>query len=162
MSVRDDLEEARTAVAEFQRARGRPPARPAPADRRSALGIRCGRGRADDAAALARRRVPAGDRRELPAVRVIAEGVDGYRPRSSIRPPGLVGTFGLQHDPATGGFDLAPLRQATEIVATADRVVTDLHDEIESIDTGPRSARCPRPSTSSTRCSPRPRRRSRR
>ena len=97
--------------------RGRPPARPAPADRRSALGVRRGRGRADDAAALARRRVPAGDRRELPGRardrRGRRRGVDRDR---RLRPSACVGSFGLQRDPATGGFDLAPLRQATEIV----------------------------------------------
>ena len=62
------------------------------------------------------------------AVRVIAEGVDEVS-REIVNPAvGLVGSFGVQRDPATGGFDLAPLREATEIVTTADQVVTALHE----------------------------------
>ena len=69
------------------------------------------------------------------AVRVIAEGVEEISTEVVTPASALVGSFGLQRDDSTGGIDLAPLRQATEIATTAEQVVTDLHTEVQSIDT---------------------------
>ena len=135
MSVRGDLEEARNAVGAFQQAatdRQLDQLQPI-ADQLSAS---AGRAVAPTTQPLwrAAEYVPfVGE--NFRAVRLIAEGVDEVS--SDIVDPavGLVGSFGLQRDPASGGFDLAPLREATEIVAAADRVVGDLHDDVRSIDT---------------------------
>ena len=69
------------------------------------------------------------------AVRVIAEGVDDVSSEIVDPAVGLIATFGLQRDAATGGFDLGPLREASEIATTAEQVIGDLHDEVRSIDT---------------------------
>ena len=69
------------------------------------------------------------------AVRVIAEGVEEISTEVVTPASALVGSFALQRDDSTGGIDLAPLRQATEIATTAEQVVTDLHAEVQSIDT---------------------------
>ncbi|MDQ0574552.1 DUF4012 domain-containing protein [Agromyces albus] len=135
MSVRADLEAARTSISEFQSA-----ATARELDRLQPI--------ADDLAASADAAVdptasPTWRMGELipvvgenlRAVRVIAEGVDEVSTEIVNPAVGLIGSFGLQRDEATGGFDLAPLREATEITATADRVVTDLHERVQSIDT---------------------------
>ena len=83
------------------------------------------------------------------------------RARSSTPRSDLLATFGLQRDAATGGFDLGPLREASEIATTAEQVIGDLHERCGRSTRMPRSARSPTRSTSSTRCSPRPRRPSR-
>ena len=117
MSVRGDLEEARNAVGAFQQA-----ATDRQLDQLQPI--------ADQLSASAERAVEPTTQplwraaeyvpfvgENFRAVRVIAEGVDEVS--SDIVDPavGLVGSFGLQRDPASGGFDLAPLREATEIVA---------------------------------------------
>lgn len=136
MSVRDDLEEARTAVAKFQRA-----AADRQLDQLQPIADQLSASAADAVEPTTQPLWHAAEflpviGENFKAVRVIAEGVDEVSTEIVAPAAGLVGSFGLQRDPATGGFDLAPLRQATEIVSTADRVVTDLHDEVESIDTG--------------------------
>jgi hypothetical protein len=69
------------------------------------------------------------------AVRVIAEGVDDISNEVVTPASTLVGSFGVKREATTGGIDLAPLRQATEIATTAVQVVTDVHAEVQSIDT---------------------------
>jgi hypothetical protein len=69
------------------------------------------------------------------AVRIIAEGVDDISTEVVTPASTLAGTFALTRDPATGGFDLAPLREATAISTTAEELITNLHDEVQSIDT---------------------------
>ncbi len=69
------------------------------------------------------------------AVRIIAEGVDDISTEVVTPASTLAGSFALTRDPATGGFDLAPLREATEISTTAQELITELHDEVQSIDT---------------------------
>jgi len=135
MSVRDDLEEARSAVADFQSAaaeRRLDQLQPI-ADRLAASAERAVEPTAQPLWRVAEFVPVVGE--NFRAVRVIAEGVDEVSTEIVDPAVGLVGSFGVQKDPATGGFDLAPLREATEIVATADRVVTDLHDDVGSIDT---------------------------
>lgn len=137
MSVRGDLEEASAAVAEFQdAATAQPPA----LDQLQPI--------ADRLATSAQRAVePTGSPlwrigeavpvvgENLRAVRVIAEGVDEVSTEIVSPAVGLVADFGLRRDAATGGFDLAPLREATEISTTAERVVTDLQDQVQGINT---------------------------
>ncbi|RZS68065.1 uncharacterized protein DUF4012 [Agromyces ramosus] len=135
MSVRADLEEARTEVAAFQQAateRQLDQLQPI-ADRLAASAERAVEPTAQPLWRAAELVPVIGE--NFRAVRVIAEGVDEVSTEIVNPAVGLVGSFGLQRDPATGGFDLAPLTQATEIVATADRVVTDLHEEVQAIDT---------------------------
>ena len=135
MSVRGDLEEARTAVSDFQQA-----AKDRQLDQLQPIADQLA---ASSAQAVEPTTQPLWRAAEfLPvvgenfrAVRVIAEGVDEVSSEIVDPAVGLVSTFGLQRDPATGGFDMTPLRQATEIVATADRVVGDLHDDVQSINT---------------------------
>jgi hypothetical protein len=135
MSVRDDLEDARAAVKDFQSA----------AEER----------RLADLPAIAERLQTSADAAAAPtagpvwrlgelvpvigenfrAVRIIAEGVDDVSTEVVTPASTLLGTFTIARDPATGGFDLAPLREATEISTAAERIVTDLHDEMQSIDT---------------------------
>ena len=136
MSVRDDLEDARAAVGEFQRA----------ADER----------RLADLPAIAEQLQVSADAAVQPtaglvwrigelvpvigenfrAVRVIAEGVDDVSTEVVSPASTLLGSFTLARDPATGGLDLSPLRDATEISGTADRIVGELHEELRSVDTG--------------------------
>ena len=137
MSVRGDLEEASAAVAEFQdAATAQPPA----LDQLQPI--------ADRLAASAQRAVePTGSPlwrigeivpvvgENLRAVRVIAEGVDEVSTEIVNPAVGLVADFGLRRDEATGGFDLAPLREATAIATTAERVITDLQDQVQGINT---------------------------
>ncbi|MDR6904797.1 hypothetical protein J2X63_000483 [Agromyces sp. 3263] len=134
MSVRDDLVAARSAVSDLQRAAE---------DRRWDQLEPIAEELSDDAAsAVEPTTKPLWRTAEsLPvvgenfrAVRVTAEGVDEVSTEIVDPAVGLVGTFGLRRDPATGGFDLDPLRQATEIVATADRVVGDLRERVRSLD----------------------------
>lgn len=135
MSVRDDLEEARAAVSEFQKA-----AQARQLDQLQPI--------ADRLEASAQRAVEpttgvlwrmgelvpvVGE--NFRAVRIIAEGVDDVSNEIVTPAVGLAGDFGLRRDPATGGFDLAPLREASDIAATAEQVVTDLHGEVQGIDT---------------------------
>ena len=135
MSVRADLEDARSAVADFQQA-----AKDRRFDELQPI--------AEELSASAARAVEPTTRplwrtaeflpvvgENFRAVRVIAEGVDEVSTEIVDPAVGLVSTFGLQRDPATGGFDLAPVREATEIVATAGRVVGDLYDRVQTIDT---------------------------
>jgi hypothetical protein len=135
MAVRADLEDAQSAVADFQTA-----ATDRQLDQLQPI--------ADELAASAASAVEPtasplwrmgelvpGIGENFRAVRVIAEGVDEVSTEIVDPAVGLVGSFGIQRDAATGGFDLAPLREATEIVTTADRVVAELHDEVQSIDT---------------------------
>ena len=133
MSVRDDLEEARSAVSEFQRA-----AADRQLDQLQPIADRLAASASDAVEPTASPIWRMGEvvpviGENFRAVRVIAEGVDEVS-REIVNPAvGLVGSFGVQRDPATGGFDLAPLREATEIVTTADQVVTALHSDIESL-----------------------------
>ena len=135
MSVRAALEEARTAVSDFQ---------VAATDRRL-----------DDLQPIADRLATSSEQAVEPtqqplwrmaefvpvvgenfrAVRVIAEGVDDVSSEIVDPAVGLIATFGLQRDAATGGFDLGPLREASEIATTAEQVIGDLHDEVRSINT---------------------------
>jgi len=69
------------------------------------------------------------------AVRIIAEGVGDISSEVVTPASTLAGSFTLTRDPATGGFDLAPLREATEISTTAEALITDLHASVQSIDT---------------------------
>ena len=135
MSVRADLEDARSTLEEFQSvaAERRLADLPAIADRLEAS--------ATDAVEPTTQplwrigeMVP-GLGENFRAVRIIAEGVDEVSTEVVTPASTLLGTFALTRDPATGGFDLGPLREATEIAATADRVVTDLHEQVRSIDT---------------------------
>lgn len=135
MSVRDDLEDARAAVEDFQTA----------ADER----------RLADLPAIAERLQVSADAAAEPtagplwrvgelvpvigenfrAVRIIAEGVDEVSTEVVTPASQLLATFTLARDPATGGLDLAPLREATEITASADRVFSSMHGELRTIDT---------------------------
>lgn len=135
LAVRDDLEEARTAVAEFQSVA---------TERRFAdLPPIAERLEASTAAAVEPTTNPIWRMGELVpglgenfrAVRIIAEGVDEVSTEVVTPASTLLGTFSLGRDPATGGFDVAPLREAAEISGAADEVVTSLHEEIRSIDT---------------------------
>jgi hypothetical protein len=137
MSVRADLEEASAAVDEFQTAAtAQPPAfdqlQPI-AERLSASAERAVEPTTQPLWRIGEAIPVVGE--NFRAVRVIAEGVDEIS--SEIVDPAVVllGDFGLRRDPATGGFDLTPLRDASEIATTADRVVTDLHTQIRSINT---------------------------
>ncbi|HEU4466984.1 MAG TPA: hypothetical protein VFR98_10695, partial [Agromyces sp.] len=135
LAVRDELEEARTAVDEFQSVA---------AERRFAdLPPIAERLEASTSAAVEPTTNPIWAMGELVpglgenfrAVRIIAEGVDEVSTEVVTPASTLLGTFTLARDPATGGFDVTPLREATEISANAERVVTALHDDIRSIDT---------------------------
>ena len=135
LAVRDDLEEARTAVDEFQSVA---------AERRFAdLPPIAERLEASTSAAVepttnpiwAMGELVPGPGENFRAVRIIAEGVDEVSTEVVTPASTLLGTFTLARDPATGGFDVTPLREATEISANAERVVTALHDDIRSIDT---------------------------
>lgn len=137
MSVRDDLEEANAAVAEFQSlATAQPPAFDQLQPIADRLAASAGRAVEPTMQPLWRigEAIPVVGE-NFRAVRVIAEGVDEIS--SEIVDPAVVllADFGLRRDEATGGFDLAPLREASEIATTADRVVTDLHEQVRSIDT---------------------------
>ena len=137
MSVRDDLEEASAAVAEFQTlATAQPPAFDQLQPIADRLAASAGRAVEPTTQPLWRigEAIPVVGE-NFRAVRVIAEGVDEIS--SEIVDPAVVllADFGLRRDEATGGFDLAPLREASEIATTADRVVTDLHEQVRSIDT---------------------------
>jgi hypothetical protein len=137
MSVRDDLEDASAAVAEFQTlATAQPPAFDQLQPIADRLAVSAGRAVEPTTQPLWRigEAIPVVGE-NFRAVRVIAEGVDEIS--SEIVDPAVVllADFGLRRDEATGGFDLAPLREATEIATTADRVVTDLHEQVRSIDT---------------------------
>ncbi|KRE25921.1 DUF4012 domain-containing protein [Agromyces sp. Soil535] len=134
-SVRDDLEDARAAVQEFQSAA---------AERRLAdLPAIAERLEASAQAAVEPTSQPLWRMGEVipvvgenfRAVRVIAEGVDDISTEVVTPASSLLGTFTFARDPATGGFDVAPLRQATEIATNADRVITELHEQVRSIDT---------------------------
>lgn len=135
MSVRDDLEQASAAVSEFQTA-----ATARQLDQLQPI--------ADELAASAERAVePTAEPlwrigelvpfvgENFRAVRVIAEGVDQVSSEIVDPAVGLLADFGLRRDEATGGLDLGPLREASEIAATADRVITELHEQVRSIDT---------------------------
>jgi hypothetical protein len=135
MSVRGDLEEARSAVSDFQQAaedRRFDELQPI-ADRVSASARHALEPTTKPLWRTAESVPVVGE--NFRAIRLIAEGVDEVSREIVVPAVGLAGTFGLQRDPATGGFDMAPLRQATEIVATADLVVTDLQETMRSIDT---------------------------
>ncbi|MFD4422556.1 DUF4012 domain-containing protein [Agromyces sp. NPDC058484] len=135
MSVRADLDEARTVVVEFQDA--------ATARELDQLQPIADRLAASTRSAVEPTQGPLWRVAEVVpvvgenfrAVRVIAEGVDEISTEVVNPAAGLVADFGLRRDPATGGFDLAPLREASDIVATADTLVTDLHREVQGIDT---------------------------
>lgn len=135
MSVRDDLEQASAAVSEFQAA-----ATARQLDQLQPI--------ADELAASAERAVEPTTQplwrigelvpfvgENLRAVRVIAEGVDQVSSEIVDPAVALLADFGLRRDEATGGLDLGPLREASEIAATADRVITELHEQVRSIDT---------------------------
>lgn len=135
MAVRDDLEEASSAVSEFQdaaTARQLDQLQPI-ADR---LEASAGRALEPTARPLWRmgELVPVVGE-NLRAVRVIAEGVDEVSTEIVSPAVGLVADFGLRRDPATGGFDLTPLREASDIAATADRVIVDLEERVQAINT---------------------------
>ena len=135
LQVRDDLEAARDSVSQFQAAA---------VERRFAELQPI----ADDLSASAASAVaPTGNPvwriaevvpgagENLRAVRIIAEGVDEVS-REIVQPTvGLTGSFGIVRDPATGALDLGPLREATEVAGTAERVVTDLQEQLASVDT---------------------------
>lgn len=133
-SVRSDLEAARAAVADLRQAAD---------DRRfdelqpiaDRLSSSSGRAVAPTSTPLWRtaESVPVVGE-NLRAVRVIAEGVDEASRKIVDPAVDLVSTFELQRDPETGGFDLAPLRRATELVATAEVTVSELHERVRSID----------------------------
>ncbi len=138
MSVRADLEQAQDAVADLQAAAtAQPPAldQLEPIARR--LDAAASRAVGPTAQPLWRFGEAAPVIGEnLRAARVIAEGVDEISDEIVTPAVDVFGSFGLRRDEATGGMDLTPLREATEIVATADRVVAELHDRVAGIDTG--------------------------
>lgn len=135
MSVRADLEDARASVAEFQKVAEERRLAELPAIARELEG--------SASAAVEPTTQPLWRMAEVVpiigenfrAVRIIAEGVDDISGEVVTPASTLLGTFSLARDPATGGLDLAPLREATEISVAAQRVVSDLHDEVESVDT---------------------------
>ncbi|WP_448809195.1 DUF4012 domain-containing protein [Agromyces bauzanensis] len=135
MSVRDDLEEARSAVSEFQKAaeaRQLDQLQPI-ADRLEASAQRAVEPTTGVLWRMGELVPVVGE--NFRAVRIIAEGIDEVSNEIVTPAVGLAGDFGLRRDPATGGFDLAPLREASDIATTAERVVTDLHDRVQGIDT---------------------------
>lgn len=135
MSVRSDLEDARAAVGEFQTA--------ATERRLADLPAIAEELETSAQAAVEPTAQPLWRMGELVpvvgenfrAVRVIAEGVDDVSTEIVTPASTLLGTFTLARDPATGGFDVSPLREATEIAATAEQVIADLHEQVRSIDT---------------------------
>ncbi len=135
MSVRADLEDAAATLDEFQSvaAERRLADLPAIADRLEASAQSAV---APTAQPLWRigEMVP-GVGENFRAVRIIAEGVDDVSTEVVTPASTLLGTFALTRDPATGGFDLGPLREATEIATTAGEVVSELHEQVRSIDT---------------------------
>jgi hypothetical protein len=137
MSVRADLEDARDAVAEFQAAATtQPPALDQLQPAAERLATSAERAVEPTSQPLWRvgEAVPViGE--NFRAVRMIAEGVDEISTEIVNPAVGLLGSFGLRRDEATGGFDLSPLREAADIAATAGRVVTGLHEEVRAINT---------------------------
>lgn len=136
MSVRDDLEDAQAAVKDFQSA--------AEERRLADLPPIAEELQTSSAAAVEPTTQPLWRMGELipvigenfRAVRIIAEGVDEVSTEVVTPASTLLGTFSLARDPATGGLDLTALREATEISTAAEQVVTDLHEQVQSIDTG--------------------------
>ncbi|HTH07217.1 MAG TPA: DUF4012 domain-containing protein [Ilumatobacteraceae bacterium] len=135
MSVRADLEDARSSLEEFQSvaAERRLADLPAIADRLEASAGDAVEPTTQPLWRIGETVPVVGE--NFRAVRIIAEGVDEVSTEVVTPASTLLGTFALTRDPATGGFDLGPLREATEIAAAADRVVTDLHEQVRSIDT---------------------------
>ncbi len=70
----------------------------------------------------------------LHAVRTIAEGGESVS-REIVSPAaGLLSGFALHRDPATGGFDLASLREASDLAATAATVLDEVSERVDAID----------------------------
>lgn len=70
----------------------------------------------------------------LRAVRTIAESGESVS-REIVSPAaGLLGGFALRRDPATGGFDLASLREASDLAATAATVLDEVSERVDAID----------------------------
>ncbi|TYL52638.1 DUF4012 domain-containing protein [Agromyces mariniharenae] len=135
ISVRADLEDASSAVGEFQTAAAerRLADLPAIAERLETSAQSAVEPTAQPLWSMGELIPVVGE--NFRAVRIIAEGVDDISAEVVTPASTLAGSFALARDPATGGFDLAPLREATEISTTAQALITDLHDEVQSIDT---------------------------
>lgn len=135
MSVRDDLEDARAAVKDFQSAaeERRLADLPAIADRLQASAADAVGPTAEPIWRMGELIPVVGE--NFRAVRIIAEGVDEVSTEVVTPASTLLGSFTIARDPATGGLDLGPLREATKISAAAERIVTTLHDEVRSVDT---------------------------
>ncbi|MBM7504003.1 DUF4012 domain-containing protein [Agromyces aurantiacus] len=133
LQVRDDLEAARASVAKFQSL-----AAERKVDELQPV--------ADELAASASSAVaPTGNPiwrvaewvpglgENFRAVRIIAEGVDDISTEVVQPTVGLVGSFGIARDDS-GALDLGPLREATEVAQSADRVLGRLGDSLASVD----------------------------
>ncbi|GAA1059388.1 hypothetical protein GCM10009573_08140 [Agromyces bracchium] len=70
----------------------------------------------------------------LRAVRIIAEGVNDLSAEVVTPASTMLGEFTLERDPASGGFDVAPLRAASEISTSAASIVTGLRAELAGVD----------------------------
>ncbi len=131
LAVRDDLEEARATVVELQAAATERNVAALPA-LSEALADSAGDAVEPTAQPLWRvgEWVPVlGE--NLRGVRLVAESIDGLS-RNLVSPGvGLVSTFSLTRDPATGGFDIAPILEARDVLAASTRGVTRNLEELE-------------------------------
>jgi Protein of unknown function (DUF4012) len=135
MSVRDDLEDARSTVSALQNAATDRDlaSMPALASELSASAASAVEPTGNPIWRMAEW-VP-GIGENFRAVRVLAEGVDDLS-KEVVQPAvGLVGSFGVRRDEATGALDIEPLREAAEVAATAERVVNGIGEDLSSIDT---------------------------
>ncbi len=71
----------------------------------------------------------------LRGVRLVAESVGGIS-RDLVSPGvALVGSFSLTRDPATGGFDIAPIIEARDVLATSTRGVSRSLEALDGANT---------------------------
>lgn len=71
----------------------------------------------------------------LRAVRVVAEGVNEASDRIVDPAVGLLGSFGLRRDPATGAIDLAPFHEAVNLAEEAAAVAGGIRTDLDSLHT---------------------------